>query len=110
MGQPLGPPTGAARQLEDGLKRTHPFERLEQGGDFLSIRVARTSSDPSSHAQVPAELEHGPVVLAGAGAVVGDLVRDQGVSASPAGDLSRSHQSRSAWSWSSSRPRQVLQT
>src|SRR2546428_2646096 len=108
--EPLRPPAGAARQFEDGLKATAPFERLKEGGDFLSILVARPPSDASSHADVPPELEHRLVILAGPGAVVGDLVSDQRVSARLAGHLSGHHQSRSAWSWSSRRPRQLLQT
>src|SRR5207248_3883007 len=81
--EPLRPPAGAACELEDGLKGTDPFERLKQGGDFLFILLARTSSHASSHAQVPPELPHGLVVLTGAGSVVGDLVSDNRVTGSP---------------------------
>src|SRR6266550_3043150 len=83
LSEPLRPPAGATCQLEDSLKGTDPFQRLEQGGDFRFILLARTSSHASSHAQVPPELPHGLVVLAGAGSVVGDLVSDKHVTVGP---------------------------
>ena len=85
--EPLRPPAGAACQLEDGVKGTDPFQRPEQGGDFLFILLARMSSHASSHAQVPSELPHGLVVLAGTGSVVGDLVSDKRVTVGPVGGV-----------------------